>query len=113
MTYSDVDGRVFLGVDIQCMTLEDLSEPGVQIGCETPNLGFLETPATLSVMVVLESGTASGPGFSVETPSITAVNPQFGPLSGGVLVNVTGSSLAIGNVDNTRVTFNGTDCFTE
>ncbi len=112
VTYSDVDGRVFLGVGngALCTTLTELFQPGVQIGCETPDLGSLESPVTLSVRVMLESGMASGPGFLVETPSITAVNPAFGPVSGGVLVNMTGSSLAIGNVDNTRVTFNGTDC---
>ncbi len=112
VTYSDVDGRVFLGVGngAPCTTLTELFQPGVQIGCETPDHGSLETPVTLSVMVLLESGMASGPGFLVETPSITAVNPAFGPVSGGMLVNVTGSSLAIGNVDNTRVTFSGTDC---
>ncbi len=46
----------------------------------------------------------------METPSVTAVDPSFGPVSGGVLVTVTGTSLAIGNMNNTMVTFNGTDC---
>ncbi len=113
VAYSDVDGSVYLGSTFVCNTSEALYKPGVQIGCETPDFGDLGTPVELPVIVVLESGNATGPEYSVETPSVTAVDPSFGPVSGGVLVTMTGTSLAIGNLDNTMVTFNGTDCAIE
>ncbi len=110
MTYSDVDGSVYLGSTFVCNTSEELYKPGVEIGCETPDFSDLGTPMELPVTMVLQSGNATGPEYSVETPSVTAVDPSFGPVSGGVLVTVTGTSLAIGNMNNTMVTFNGTDC---
>ena len=48
--------------------------------------------------------------FSVEDPQLNGVHPQFGPKSGGIEVAVSGSSLAIGNTDQTRVELNGVNC---
>ncbi len=112
VTYDDVDGNVYLGEgnSTQCVTSMELYQPGVQIGCVTPDLSDQETPFTLTVRVELQSGMASGPVFTLETPTVAAVDPAFGPEAGGVAVEVTGSGLAIGNLDNTRVTFCGSDC---
>ncbi len=112
VTYDDVDGNVYLGEGngTQCVTSMELYQPGVQIGCVTPDFSDQETPFTLTVRVELQSGSASGPDFTVKTPSIMTVDPAFGPVAGGVVVKVLGSSLDIGNVEITRVTFNGSDC---
>ena len=48
--------------------------------------------------------------FSVEEPQVTGVDPTFGPKSGGIEVVVSGSSLNIGNTENTRVELNGVKC---
>ena len=48
--------------------------------------------------------------YSVEKPQVTGVDPIFGPKSGGIEVVVSGSSLNIGNTENTRVELNGVKC---
>ena len=48
--------------------------------------------------------------FSVEESQVTGVDPKFGPKSGGIEVVVSGSSLNIGNTENTRVELNGVKC---
>ncbi len=112
VTYADVVGNVYLGPDnsTRCNTSRELYVPGVQIGCVTPDLGDEQTPFTLVVRVELESGNATGPDFIVNRPRVVSVVPGFGPVAGGVVVSVQGENLAIGNTDNTRVTFDGTDC---
>ena len=110
MTYDDVNGSVIIGDNsTPCTTIENLYVPGTEIGCQTPDFGDRDTPETLAVIVTLNNNTASNQ-FTLETPNITTVDPTFGPVSGGISVKVTGSNLAIGNIENTRVTFNGADC---
>ena len=48
--------------------------------------------------------------FSVEEPQLNGVDPQFGPKSGGIEVIISGRSLAIGNIDQTRVELSGVNC---
>ena len=110
MTYDDVNGSVIIGdSSTPCMTIENLYVPGKEIGCQTPDFGDRDTPVTLSVIVTLNDNNVSSE-FTLETPNITAVDPTFGPVSGGISVKVMGSNLAIGNIENTRVTFMGSDC---
>ena len=55
-------------------------------------------------------GVAVSAPFSVEEPQVTGVDPTFGPKSGGIEVVVSGSSLNIGNTENTKVELNGINC---
>ena len=110
MTYVDVNGSVIIGdSSTPCTTIENLYVPGRAISCQIPDFGDRDTPESLLVAVTLNGNTDSSE-FTLESPNIIAVDPTFGPVSGGISVKVTGSNLAIGNIENTRVTFNGTDC---
>ena len=51
-----------------------------------------------------------GSAFTYEEPQVTGVDPAFGPKSGGIEVVISGSSLSIGNMENTAVKLGGSDC---
>ena len=112
VTYSDVANRVFFDGDPSvCETLEDRYVPGEQIVCVTQDFGNIETPKQVPVTVILEGPRVSTTSqFSVETPNITGVDPEFGPVSGGTAVVVSGDSLRVGNRENTNITVNGIEC---
>jgi plexin A len=48
--------------------------------------------------------------YYYEEPELTAVDPTFGPKSGGIEVVISGGSLSIGNMENTAVKLGGSDC---
>ncbi len=79
VTYDDVDGNVYLGErnGTQCVTSMELYQPGVQIGCMTPDFSDQETPFTLTVRVELQSGTTSGPVFTLEHPLLQLWTQQL------------------------------------
>ena len=114
--FSDIDGRVMInGQPCETAGQEEGYVPGLEIVCETPNLG---TAGDLTIMVTLprENGDviASSPvAFTTVTPSVTGVEPEFGPVAGGTRVRVMGTSLGIGNVEDTTVTVNDEDCTVE
>ena len=114
--FSDVDGRVMINGQ-PCATAgqEEGYVPGLEIVCETPNLG---TAGDFTIMVTLprenENATASSPvAFTTVTPSVTGVEPGFGPVAGGTRVRVMGTSLGFGNVEDTTVTVNSEECIVE
>ena len=118
VTYSDVDGRVFInGNDSLCRTLEDRYHPGEQIACETQNLEDFETTEVVSVTVILvgidgEFRVSTAGQFWIKTPIVTGVfvDPTHESVPGGSLLTVRGSSLSIGNMEYTSVTVDGTVC---
>ena len=114
--FSDVDGNVMInGQPCETAGQEEGYVPGLEIVCVTPNLGATND---FTVVVTLprenENVTASSPdAFTTVTPSVTGVDPGFGPVAGGTRVRVMGSSLGIGNVEDTTVTVNGEECTVE
>ncbi len=48
--------------------------------------------------------------FAYKNPVVTAVFPRFGPISGGTMVSIKGSSLNIGGDDSTVITLAGQNC---
>ena len=48
---------------------------------------------------------ASSDLYYIETPSVESVRPEYGPISGGTIVTITGTNLDIGNKENTKVLF--------
>ena len=114
--FSDVDGRVMInGQPCETAGQEEGYVPGLEIVCETPNL---VAAGDFTIMVTLprenENATASSPvAFTSVTPSVTGVEPEFGPVAGGTRVRVMGTSLGIGNVEDTTVTVNSEECTVE
>ena len=96
--------------DVNCsLAGEETYVRGRQIVCvsERPDEGNY----TLNVTIEREgSQLAVTAPFFVVQPNVTGVDPIFGPKSGGIEVVVSGSSLNIGNRENTRVELNGTNC---
>ena len=45
--------------------------------------------------------------FTVVAPTVTGVEPSFGPMSGGTSITIRGTGLNISNVEDTRVTLDG------
>ncbi|CAI8038569.1 Plexin-A4 [Geodia barretti] len=75
------------GVDVNCtLSGEDTYDVGRRITCETQA------------------------AYSYEEPRVTGVDPAFGPKSGGIEVVISGSSLSIGNRDDTAVTLGDNNC---
>ena len=89
--------------------------PGEQIVFST--IAFPMT-GTGNVIVSLQRNTGPGSGISTEvfqvvSPTISEIDPEFGPVSGGTEVTVRGTFLGVGNVENTRIFLVGenvTDC---
>ncbi len=44
-------------------------------------------------------------------PVVTKIFPRFGPIGGGTMVSIEGSSLNIGNDDSTAITLAGQKCY--
>ena len=98
------------GVDVNCtLSVEDY-DVGRRIVCETLNVTS-DGNYMLEVYIQRESSTevVSAP-YSYEEPRLTGVDPAFGPKSGGIEVVISGSSLSIGNRENTAVTLGDSDC---
>ncbi len=48
--------------------------------------------------------------FLYENPTITSIYPRYGPISGGTLVAIEGSSLNTGGEDSAVISLAGQDC---
>ena len=89
--------------------------PGEQIVCETT--AFPMT-GTANVIVSLQRNIGPGNGVSSEvfhivSPTVSEVDPAFGPVSGGTEVTVRGTFLDVGNIEDIRILLvgeNETDC---
>ena len=99
------------GVDVNCtLSGEDTYDVGRRITCETQYVAS-DGNYRLEVYIQRESSTevVSAP-YSYEEPQVTAVDPEFGPKSGGIEAVISGGSLSIGNRENTAVTLGDSDC---
>ena len=99
-------------VNVSCSLtgLEDSYVIGEQVVCETEAVPSTEQ-YSLVVQIRRDSGDVFAEvDFSVVQPEVSEVDPEFGPESGGIEVVISGSSLNIGNTEDTRVTLNDINC---
>ena len=112
--FSDIVEVTLQGTsDVTCNVAEYESDyiPGTQVVCETE--AFSSVGDYVVVVVVNRSSgpvPSSGVSFSVEQPTVSGVSPEFGPVSGGAEVMISGSKLDTGNTEDTRVELNGVEC---
>ena len=112
-SYNDVGVTLRLDDDtsVNCsLAGEETYVVGRQILCEMQNVS---QPGNYMLDVTIQRGSDEvvvSAQFSFERPQVTGVDPTFGPKSGGIEVVVSGSSLNIGNTENTRVELNGVKC---
>ena len=111
VTYADVETNVTISSS-PCITQEDGYIPGTQIICETT--AFTSGPGPKDLIITVQRGTSSivvvGRSlFTVVAPTMTGVEPSFGPMSGGTSIIIRGTGLNISNVGDTRVTLDGED----
>ena len=110
VTYADIS-RVTIGSS-PCITQENSYIPGTQIVCETT--AFTSDPGPKDLIITVQRGAGSPPVvgrslFTVVAPTVTGVEPSFGPMSGGTSITIRGTGLNISNVEDTRVTLDGED----
>ena len=118
VTYADIVNNVMISSS-PCITQEDGYTPGRQIICETT--AFTSGPGPKDIIITVQRGTSSdtvvgGSLFTVVAPTVTGVEPSFGPMSGGTSITIRGTGLNISNVEDTRVTLdgeNGPECTIE
>ena len=112
--FSDIVEVTLQGTsDVTCNVAEYESDyiPETQVVCETEAFSSVG-----DYVVVVEVNRSDGPvlssgvSFSVEQPTVSGVSPEFGPVSGGVEVMISGSKLDTGNTEDTRVVLNGVEC---
>ena len=112
--FSDIVEVTLQGTsNVTCNVAEYESDyiPGTQIVCETE---AFRSVGDYDVVVEVNRSSvpvpSSGVSFSVEQPTVSGVSPEFGPVSGGVEVMISGSNLDTGNTEDTRVELNGVEC---
>ena len=110
VTYDDIVNNVRINSS-SCITQEDGYMSGTQIVCETT--AITSGPGSKDVIVTVR-GAGSSPVvgaslFTVVAPTVTGVEPSFGPMSGGTSITIRGTGLNISNVEDTRVTLDGVD----
>ena len=111
VTYADIVNDVMISSS-PCITKEDSYIPGTQIVCETT--AFTSSPGPKDLIITVQRGTSSsmvvrGSLFTVVAPTVTGVEPSFGPMSGGTSITIRGTGLNISNVEDTQVTLSGED----
>ena len=110
VTYADVENNVNISSS-PCITQEDGYIPGTQIVCKTT--AFTSDPGPKNLVITVQRGTGSDVvvrgTFTVVAPTVTEVEPSFGPMSGGTSIIIRGAGLNISNVEDTRVTLDGDD----
>ena len=111
VTYGDIENNVMISSS-PCITQEDGYIQGTQIVCETTP--FTSGPGPKDIIITVQRGTSSSMVvrrslFTVVAPTVTGVEPSFGPMSGGTFIIVRGTGLNISNVEDTRVTLDGED----
>ena len=112
--FSDIVEVTLQGTsNVACNVAEYESDyiPETQIVCETEAFRFVGDYVVI-VVVNRSSGPvpSSGVSFSVEQPKVSGVSPEFGPVSGGAEVMISGSKLDTGNTEDPRVELNGVEC---
>ena len=105
--------RSVTGTNVSCSLAGEMESyvPGLIIACETEAVNstgdhFLE----VEVLRVESSSQLAIVKFEIEQPTLSGVEPPFGPKSGGVSVVISGTALDTGNKEETTVTLNGVNC---
>lgn len=83
---------------------------GKQIVCETQ---LVIDTGNYSLNIYIQRGSEvkdASAVYTVEQPQLTAIEPGFGPTSGGIEILVKGSSFDIGNTEKSRVELSGANC---
>ena len=111
VTYDDIVNNVMISSS-PCIMQEDGYISGTQIVCKTT--AFTSGPGPKDIIITVQRGTSSdtvvgGSLFTVVAPTVTGVEPSFGPMSGGTSITIQGTGLNISNVEDTRVTLGGED----
>ena len=110
VTYADIVNNVMISSS-PCITQEDGYIPGTQIICKTTT--FTSGPGPKDLNITGQRGTGSNVvvrgTFTIVAPTVTGVDPSFGPMSGGTSITIRGTGLNISNVEDTRVTLGGED----
>ena len=108
-TYADIVDNVTISSS-PCITQEDGYIPGTQIVCETTPF---TSPGPKDLIITVRGAgsppVVGGSLFTVMVPTVTGVEPSFGPMSGGTSITIQGTGLNISNVEDTRVTLGGED----
>ena len=108
MTYDDIVNNVTISSS-PCITQEDGYISGTQIVCETT--AFTSGPGSKDLIITVRGAglppVVGGSLFTVVGPTVTGVEPSFGPMSGGTSITIRGTGLNISNVEDTRVTLDG------
>ena len=110
VTYDDIVNVMISSSS--CITQEDGYISGTRIVCETT--AFTSGPGSKDVIGTVQRGTSSSVVvgaslFTVVAPTMTGVEPSFGPMSGGTSITIRGTGLNISNVEDTQVTLDGED----
>ena len=85
------------GANVRCVPLSDGYMSGTLVLCRTMPISSV---GTYSLVVNLPRSTGSSTAtsnFEILLPTITDVNPLFGPIAGGTVLTITGTNLNIGN----------------
>ena len=110
VTYADIVNNVMISSS-RCITQEDGYISGTQIVCKTT--AFTSDPGPKDLIITVRGAgsppVVRGSLFTVVAPTVTGVEPSFGPMSGGTSITIRGTGLNISNVEDTRVTLDRED----
>ncbi len=102
MTFADIlSSTLTLGGTV-CTPLSINYIPGEQFVCDTTDLGT-SGPKTLSLTIGLRVATVMADSFSAVVATVSGVSPSLGPVAGGTVLSLTGTSLNVGNQADTVV----------
>ena len=108
VTYDDIMNNVIISSS-PCITQEDGYISGTQIVCKTTS--FAGGPGSKDLIIIVRGAASSlvvGVSvFTVVAPTVSRVEPSFGPMSRGTSITIRGTGFNISNVEDTRVTLDG------
>ena len=89
VTYADIVNDVMIGSS-RCITQEDGYISGTQIVCKTT---AFTSPGPKDIIITVQRGAGLSPVvraslFTVVAPTVTGVEPSFGPMSGGTSITI-------------------------
>ena len=98
---------------VECVVIDHGYVAGVQLMCMTGESSVEIRNALTTVSVMRSDGSivsAASSSFSYLQPTIVSVSPEFGPMAGGTQVEVRGTHLDIGNINQTAILLGGYFC---
>ena len=96
---------------VSCTPLSMGYESGHTVLCRTGS-SLPEGPQQLIVTLQRKSGQTSQPAterFTVVMPTVSSVEPEFGPIAGGSELRIRGTGLDVSSPGSVRVTLGGAD----